>query len=108
MMKSARLGDTMFYLFTIGILVASALFYLWQGFRVMNLKWGISALKSEHESLVRRGDLLREELLQLSDLSRLEKSAERLGLVRPEAQEMLVLSRNHSDQEARGVAGDAR
>ncbi|MBN2208354.1 MAG: hypothetical protein JW759_03560 [Candidatus Coatesbacteria bacterium] len=108
MTKSARLGDTVFYLLTVGILVASALFYLWQGFRIMNLKWEISALESEHESLVRRGDLLREELLKLSDLSRLEKSAERLGLVRPEAQEMLVLSRNLSHRGTKRFAGDAR
>ena len=108
MMRSARLGDTMFYLLTVAILVASALFYLWQGFRIMNLKWEISALKSEYESLARRGDGLRQELLQLSDLPTLEKSAERLGLVRPEPQEMIILSRNHSNREAKRIAGHKR
>jgi len=107
-MSSARLGDTMFYLLTIGILVASALFYLWQGFRIMNLKWEISALKSEYESLARRGDGLRHELLQLSDLPVLEKSAERLGFVRPEPQEMVILSRNHLSSEAKRIAGRKR
>ena len=98
----------MFYLLTIGILVASALFYLWQGFRIMNLKWEISALKAEYESLERRGDGLRQELLQLSDLPALEKSAEKLGFVRPGPQEMVILSRNHLSIEAKGIADHKR
>ncbi len=107
-MRSARLGDTMFYLLTIGILVASALFYLWQGFRIMNLKWEISALESEYGSLARRGDGFREELLQLSSLPALEKSAERLGFVRPEPQEMVILSRHYSNREVKTIAAHER
>jgi len=104
-MSSARLGDTVFYLLTIGILVASALFYLWQGFRIMSLKWEISALKSEYESLARRGDGLRQELLQLSDLQTLEKSAEKQGFVRPTPKEMVILSKNNLSSEAKKIAG---
>ena len=107
-MSSTRLRDARFYVVTIGILVASALFYLWQGFCIMNLKWEISALKSDYESLARRGDGLRQELLELSDLPSLERRAEGLGLVEPNPLEMVILSKNHSNCEAKKIASRER
>ncbi|MBN1592590.1 MAG: hypothetical protein JW941_05010 [Candidatus Coatesbacteria bacterium] len=74
--------------------MASALFYLWQGFCIMNLKWQLSALKDDYEGLSRRGDYLRQELLELSDLPTLEQYAETNGLVKPTPKEMIVLSKD--------------
>jgi hypothetical protein len=107
-MSSTKLRDARFYVVTIGVLVASALFYLWQGFCIMNLKWEISALKSDHKSLARRGAELRQEWLELSSLSALEKCADELGLVRPNPHEMVSLSRNHSNCEAKRIASRER
>ena len=104
MMNSTRLRDARFYAVTVGILVVSALFYLWQGFCIMNLKWEISALKSDHESLARRGAELQQERLELSDLSRLYEFADELGLIEPNPQEMVILSGNHSNREAERTA----
>ena len=107
-MSSSRLRDARFYVVTIGILVASALFYLWQGFCIMNLKWEISALKSDYESLARREDGLRQELVELSDLTTLKRRAEGLGLAEPNPQEVVILSRNHPKCEAEKIASRER
>ena len=103
-MSSTTFRNARFYAVTVGILVASALFYLWQGFCIMNLKWEISALKSDHKSQARRGAELRQEWLELSNLSTLQKCSDELGLVEPNPQEMIVLSANHSNREAERIA----
>lgn len=104
----ARFSDTMFYLFTIGILLVSALFYLCQSFRIMNLKWEISGLKSQYQSLARSGDGSKVRLAGLNDLPELEKRAIRLGFVHPKPGEMLILHKEDLNDGATRIAGHKR
>ena len=108
MRGEARFHDTMFYLFTIGILLVSALFYLCQSFRIMNLKWEISGLKSQYQSLARSGDGLRVKLAGLNDLPELEKRAARQGFIRPKPGEMLILREEDLNDGAKRVVSNER
>lgn len=108
MRVKAGFNDTMFYLLTIGILLVSALFYLCQSFRIMNLKWEISGLKTQYQSLSRRGDGLKAKLAGLGDLSKLEKRAARHGFVDPKPSEMLILREKDLNNGAKRVVGHKR
>ena len=97
-----NLSDAAFYFCTVAVLVGMALFHLWQVYQVMDIKWEISALKSEHQRLGREADKLQEEFWGLCELARVEREAKMRGFVKPKPGELLVLANASSDHDGVG------
>ncbi|MCD6326622.1 hypothetical protein J7M28_03580 [bacterium] len=98
MAASRKFRERVFYFSTFVLLVSGAIFHLWQGYRVMKLKWGIAAQKEEYERLSRENDELKLEHLGLTNLSVVEAAGLEHGFIRAEPADLVVISKNQFDE----------
>lgn len=78
-------------LFLLGLITASALFYLYTEVRALNLSYQVSQAAAEQRELVELGRRLRVELNNLRSPERLEREGARLGLLPPPPERVRVL-----------------
>jgi cell division protein FtsL len=74
------------------VILAGALFYVWQHVHVVRQGYEIERLREEHAKLVQENKVLRLEAGQLRSLRRVEEIARtRLGMVTPKAGQVILI-----------------
>jgi cell division protein FtsL len=74
------------------LVLAGALFYVWQHVRVVRQGYEMERLREEHATLIQQNKALRLEAGQLRTLRRVEEVATtRLGMVRPKPGQVILL-----------------
>jgi cell division protein FtsL len=75
-----------------GLVLAGALFYVWQHTRVVRTAYAIEGLRETRAALVQENKALRLEIGQLRALKRVEEIARtRLGMVTPRAGQIVLV-----------------
>lgn len=74
------------------LILAGALFYVWQHVQVVHQGYDMERLREQHASLIQENKALRLELGQLRSLRRVEEIATmRLGMVKPKPGQVILL-----------------
>ena len=97
-MRTGQWTDKAFYLSLVAVVVAGALFQLWQRYLVVSVKCEIGALKRQYGQLCRERDKLRLEVLKLSNLARVAKEGKARGFVPSEPKDLIVVSEKTAAQ----------
>jgi len=80
-------------LFTIAVILAGALLYVWQHIQVIRLGYRVERLNAELSVLVQEEKELTVKIAQLKSLGRIEEIARRrLGMVDPAPSQIIIIS----------------